>query len=124
MGDINPVKFFYSPGMAIGPVYRYNFELRNSVRLSGIYHSLSASDLDFSDPFQILRNSSFKSGFIDIAAVYEFNFSPYKTSNRKYTRSFYLSGGLGYHLVIMSNVDANNHFTVPFGLGYKFNVSK
>jgi hypothetical protein len=124
MGDINPAKFFYSPGMAIGPIYRYNFNLRNSVRLSGIYHTLQANDLDFTDPFQIQRKSSFKSSYVDVAAIYEFNFVPYKTANRKFNRSFYLSGGLGYHFVISSNVASNSHFTIPFGLGYKFNVSK
>jgi hypothetical protein len=124
MGDINPSRYFYSPGIGIGPIYRYNFDLRNSVRMSAFYHTLQANDLDFTDPFQVLRKSSFRASYFDAAAMYEFNFQPYKTSNRKFTHTFYLSGGLGYHFVITSNTSTGNHFTLPFGMGYKFNVTK
>jgi hypothetical protein len=124
MGDINPSRQFYSPALAIGPIFRYNFELRNSIRLNAIYHKLQGSDQDFSDPFRILRDASFNASFIDAAAIYEFNFVPYKTSNRKYNRTFYLSGGVGYHFVISTNTLTNNHFVIPFGLGYKFNAGK
>ncbi len=124
MGDINPSKHFYSPGLAIGPIYRYNFELRNSIRISAVYHTLKASDNDFNDPFQQLRDASFKASFIDAAAAYEFNFSPYKTTNRKYNQTFYLSAGIGYHIVISSNPYSPSHVTVPFGIGYKLNINK
>jgi hypothetical protein len=124
MGDLNPSRFFYSPGFAIGPIYRYNFNLRNSMRLSGFYHTLHASDLDFKDTFQVQRNSSFQASFVDAAAMYEFNFTPYKTTHRKFNHTFYLSVGLGYHLVITSNTTSNSHVTIPFGMGYKVNVTK
>ncbi len=124
MGDLNPSRYFYSPGIAIGPVYRYNFELRNSIRLNGFYHTLQANDLDFTDTFQILRNSSFTASFMDAALMYEFNFTPYKTAHRKFNHTFYLSGGLGYHVVIASTTSSNNHIIIPFGMGYKFNVNK
>jgi hypothetical protein len=124
MGDINPGRFLYSPGIAIGPIYRYNLNLRNSIRMSGIYHILQAKDRDFTDPFQILRNASFRASFADVAAIFEFNFLPYKTTHRKFNHSVYLSGGMGYHFVVSSNVASKNHFTIPFGIGYKLNVSK
>ena len=124
MGDINPSRQFYSPSLAIGPVYRYNFELRNSVRMSAIYHTLQGNDNDFNDPFQTLRNASFKTSYIDFAAVYEFNFLPYQTASRKYNRTIYLLGGLGYNLIVTSTAPANSLLTMPFGLGYKFNAGK
>lgn len=120
MGDINPNKHFYSPSIAIGPIYRYNFHLRNSIRVSGIYHKLSANDSDFDDPFQQLRNKSFSGSFVDMATVYEFNFAPYKTSDQKENQSLYTSVGLGYHLAF----GGENHITIPFSIGYKFNVRK
>ena len=52
MGDINTNQQFYNPSIAIGPIYRYNFNPRTSLRFSGIYHRLKASDLDFTDPYK------------------------------------------------------------------------
>ena len=79
MGDINPGQHFYSPSLAIGPMIRYNFHYRSSLRLSGIYHKLSAADIDFTDAFQQMRDASFSGSFIDFAFAYEYNFLPYKT---------------------------------------------
>ena len=124
MGDINTSKYFYSPGPAIGSFYRYNFEPRNSIRLSAVYYTLQASDLDFSDPFQVQRNASFSGNYLDAALVYEFNFLPYKTTHRKYNRTFYLSGGIGYNVVISTSTLSKSYVTVPVGMGYKVNVTK
>lgn len=124
MGDINTTRYFYSPGIVIGPIYRYNFEPRNSIRLHVFYYTLHADDRDFSDPMNMLRNASFEGNYIDAAALYEFNFLPYKTTHRKYNRTFYLSGGIGYSFVISSDVPSVNYITVPVGLGYKLNLTK
>lgn len=125
MGDLNPSKYIYFPRYAIGPIYRYNFEPRNSVRVSAIYHKLSGNTLNYGEPFVESLNTSFDATFVDASANYEINFLPYKTANRKMTQSLYLSAGLGYHFVLASTVPvAKSHFTIPFGLGYKFNVAK
>ncbi len=124
MGDINPSSHFYSPQIALGPLYRYNFNPRTSLRLTGIYHKLSADALDFSNPELISRNARFQGTYVDLAAMYEFNFIPYQTANRRMPYSLYMTGGLGYHLVLSSTVPANSHFTLPFGVGFKFNAGK
>lgn len=128
MGDINPSKHFYAPSIAIGPIYRYNFHYRSSVRLSGIYHKLRANDMDFTDPFQLARGASFSGSFVDMTAAYEFNFLPYKTANTKKNQSLYTGVGVGYHLTLSqasnSGLGGGGHFTLPFSIGYKFNVSK
>jgi hypothetical protein len=124
MGDINTSRYFYSPGVVFGPIYRYNFEPRNSIRLHAFFYTLHADDRDFSDPTNTLRDASFSGNFVDAAAIYEFNFVPYKTTHRKYNRTFYLSGGIGYNFEISSDVPSGNYFTIPFGLGYKLNVTK
>ncbi|MCF8389706.1 MAG: DUF6089 family protein [Bacteroidales bacterium] len=120
MGDLNPSKFFYAPSVAIGPIYRYNFDFRNSVRLSGIYHSLRANDLDFDNPLQQLRGENFTASFMDMTAVYEFNFIPYKTADRKKNQAVFTSVGIGYHL----SFSGENHVSIPFSAGYKFNLGK
>lgn len=124
LGDLNPSKHFYSSQIAIGPVYRYNFHPRSSVRLSGIYHRLTASDLDFNHPYQLNRGAAFTASFFDLAAMYEFNFMPYQTANRRTKYSLYMAGGAGYHFVLLSDTETENHFTIPFSLGFKFNAGK
>ena len=125
MGDLNPVKHFRAPGFAAGPFYRYNFEQRNSIRFNAIYHSLSGNSASYGDPYIESLNTSFDATFIDASANYEINFLPYKTANRKLNRSLYLTGGLGYHFILTSDVpEAKNHFFLPFGIGYKVNIGK
>jgi hypothetical protein len=122
-GDINPSLPFYSADFAAGLIYRYNFHARTSVRVSGIWHNLSANDLDFMNDIQQARAASFNSEFIDMAVSWEFNFLPYRTAFRKTKHSPYVSAGIGYNLVLSSDAGSNSHLTIPFGLGYKFNVT-
>ena len=124
LGDINPSTHFYSPKIALGPLYRYNFNPRNSLRLTGIYHGLSADARDFSNPLLIADESRFSGTYIDLASMYEFNFINYQTAKRRMPYTLYMTGGLGYHLVLGSTVPSNGHFTIPFGLGFKFNAGK
>jgi hypothetical protein len=124
LGDINPSTHFYSPQIAIGPLYRYNFNPRTSLRFTGIYHELSADAMDFTNPDLVARNARFSGTYFDFAAMYEFNFIPYQTANDRMPYTFYMTGGLGYHMVLGSTVPSKSHFTIPFGVGFKFNVGK
>ncbi len=121
MGDLNPSKHFYKSLFAIGPIYRYNFEPRNSIRISAIYNKLQGDSKGYGDVFVESLDKSFDATFLDFAAVYEFNFVPYKTANRKLNKSLYLSGGMAYNVNLSG---AQSHFSIPFGIGYKLNVAK
>jgi hypothetical protein len=94
------------------------------LRLTGIYHKLSADATDFENAELIATQASFSGTYMDVAAMYEFNFIPYKTANSKMPYSFYMTGGLGYHFILSSSVDSKSHFTIPFGVGFKFNAGK
>jgi hypothetical protein len=123
MGDLNPTMHFYSPGIAIGPIYRYNFHPRSSIRVSGIFHRLSANDLDFDEPLQVSRAASFRASFIDLAASYEFNFIPYETGSRKMKYSLYTAAGIGYNYLLSSSQPTTaGHLTIPFSIGFKVNA--
>ncbi len=124
MGDINTSRHFYRPSIAIGGLYRYNFNHRNSVRFSGTYHSLSGSDYDFSDYFRPLGPLEFDAKFVDLALNFEFNWKPYKTAHRKTKSSPYVFAGIGFGLKLSRSPDVKSHFTVPFGAGYKLNVGR
>lgn len=122
-GDINS-RPFYSPGVAVGPIYRYNFHRRTSVRLSSIYYQLSADDIHFQNEIQQLRGASFFANGLDLAAVWEHNFLQYQTAFDKTKYSPYVFAGLGFNLILSSDVNSSSHFTIPFGLGFKWNITK
>jgi len=122
MGDLNPGTHFKSPGIAVGPIFRYNFHKRSSVRASGIYHTLSAESPTFANG----AGGSFSADFMDLAVQYEFNFIPYQTGSRKLKYSLYTAAGLGYHLAFSGSSTGMstpaNHFMIPFSIGFKFNA--
>jgi hypothetical protein len=132
MGDLNPSKQFYLPGYSAGPIFRYNFEPRNSIRVSALYSKLQGNTSGYGDAYVESLNTSFNTNLVDFAANYEFNFIPYKTANRKLKQSLYLTAGLGYYIVLSTSARqlpssgflSNNHLTIPFGMGYKFNATK
>ena len=107
----------------MGAIWRYNFHSRNSVRLNAVYNTLSGNDLNFEDELRQTRAASFNNAGVDVAAAWEFNFLPYKTAFRKTKYSPYVTAGVGYNLILSSDVQSDSHFTIPFGLGFKFNIT-
>ena len=63
MGDLNPVKHFYLPAYAIGPMYRFNLDQRNSIRVSAIYDRLKGSSANYGDPYVESLNANFDAAF-------------------------------------------------------------
>lgn len=130
MGDINPGMPFYSPGISLGALYRRNFSSRYSLRFSANYVSLKGSDQDFPDREILFRNSvDFHTSLLDIASQVEFNFFPYKTTEDLWYGTPYIFGGVGYSFVLGYSaegigINAQNHLIIPFGVGYKLNVTR
>ncbi len=136
MGEINSGRHFYSPSPAFGAIVRYRFNPRHSVRLNGIYGTMKGNDLDFQDAYQQERGVSFNTSFVDLSAHFEFNFLPYKIYYRKDKWSPYITGGIGYNLVLDSEVDApsgttlinaNNsikNLILSYGGGFKLTLSR
>ena len=117
-GDINPSRIFYSPGFAVGGIFRYNINKRYAFRLSGYFTRLSGDPNDFSD---MINNITFSRAFnkyiFDAACQIEFNFLPYVPTVKKWDYTTYISGGVGYASI--SNIPV----TIPFGVGFKLNVT-
>ncbi len=124
LGDLNKGMHFSQPSIAVGPIFRYNFHPRTSLRVSGIYHDLRSSDPEYNNGL----GADFSASFIDLAATYEFNFIPYKTANRKFNYTLYTAAGIGYHYLLNADPSTaesmSSHFTIPFSLGFKFNIGK
>lgn len=116
MGDLNAAGHFAAPSLAVGPILRYNFNPRNSIRMHAFYHGLSAEATNFWDP----GVTDFDAKFVDLALNLEFNWWPYVTANRKLNHSPYVFAGIGYGLNLSDLSGVN--ITTPFGAGYKFNL--
>ena len=117
-GDINPDKLFYSPGLAVGGIFRYNLNKRYAFRLNGYFTRLSGDPNDFSNVVHdITPSRSFNRYIFDAAFLMEFNFFPYLPEVKKWDYTTYLCGGIGY--VSVSNIP----ITIPFGIGFKLNVT-
>jgi hypothetical protein len=118
MGDISshvPRPTAFPP--AIGPIYRYNFDQRNSVRAHAVFYGLGASGTIFDG-----EDVEFQSSFVDLGLDFEFNWWPYKTAWRRTKYSPYVTAGLGYSLNIAGG--SVSHLYMPFGGGLKANLGK
>ena len=124
-GDINKSKIFYAPSIATGAIVKYNFSHYLAATLKGMYGQLRASDSDFENLENQLRNESFFANVIDLSLQFEFNFLSFTSSGyiKKNRERFtpYVSLGIGANFILGSN-DFENPITIPFGLGIKYNI--
>jgi hypothetical protein len=122
MGDINPDRLLYSPRLAAGIFYRYNFHPRQSIRANIFYGGLRANDLDFNNNFQIARAASFSGSVTELALQYEFNFLPYSTIGKVWNYTPYFAAGAG--MVFINTVLYTYRPVIPFSVGFKINIHK
>ncbi|MDR1672065.1 MAG: PorT family protein [Bacteroidales bacterium] len=126
LGDINPRKQFYAPGISVGALLKHNFNEHHCLRASAYYGSFKGNDLDFKNAFQQDRQQNFSTSLIDLHIGYEFNFLPF-TFNREHPTAHtpYIFFGLGYAVILKSTVNDINsgHMTIPFGAGYKYQIN-
>ena len=126
MGDLNPSVHYAAPSFAGGPIYRYNFHDRISVRGHAFYHSLRGGDPDFAGYNPDNLPTDFQANFVNLGVDLEFNWKPYRTAQRKTVASPYVFAGLGYGLKVGGENAAHvrPHITIPFGFGYKVNLGR
>lgn len=124
IGDINPSKQFYKPGLIYSGFYKYNLHKRYSIKASSTYTRLKAKDSDFSDnDLQSERNYEFNSKIVDISIQFEHNFWPYLTTLIEEDRfSPYVFAGITGLYVLGDKSDI--YFAIPFGAGFKINLNK
>jgi hypothetical protein len=122
MGDINPKIPFYSPNYSAGITYRYNMNTRYVFKGEANYCKLTASDKDFSDPYQMDRNASFSALLYDFAFQFEFNFLPLKFVERKVYFSPFVSSGIGVSFI--KNTIVSTDVTLPAAIGIKFALGR
>jgi len=126
LGDINTSRLFYSPLPAGGLFYRYNLHPRQSLRANVLIGGLQARDLDFNNPYQTARDSSFSGNFGEGAIQFEFNFLPYSTQGRRWNYTPYIAAGVGV-AYFSTDSPGNSKPIQPvllFSIGFKVNIAK
>ncbi len=130
LGDLNPVYVFSSPRYSIGPILRYNFNNRLSLRGHAIYAKIAGADRGENENItKRLYPVSFSTNIVNVGAQFEFNFFQYESNDNPGGWTPYIFGGLGYSLMISSDVvnsgiSPNSHITLPFGVGMKLNLTR
>ncbi|MEZ5072772.1 MAG: DUF6089 family protein [Bacteroidales bacterium] len=109
LGDLSPV--VPTPTVvppAIGPILRYNINMRYALRAHAVVFSLGAVDQEFRQV-----GAEFQSSFVDLGLDFEFNWWPYKTAFKKTPYTPYVTAGLGYALDYLGG--SESHLNLPFG---------
>lgn len=121
-GEINTNKLFHSTDLSYGGSVRFIINPRYALRMNLFRTSLSAEDQSQVYAYQNQRNASFKTNLTEASILYEFNFFPFKTRNLDLSKSLYVTAGLSvFH---SSNTNKILDLSVPFGVGYKANLTK
>ena len=125
LGELNPRRHFYNPGMALGGLIKHNFTEHHCFRFHIFYGQLKGNDIESKIEYRQMRAHSFDTSLLDCHIGYEFNFMPYVINRWKTAYSPYIFGGVGYSLILSSTTDtAKSHATIPFGAGFKYRFSE
>ncbi|HBS85878.1 MAG: hypothetical protein A2W91_09015 [Bacteroidetes bacterium GWF2_38_335] len=122
LGDLNTNIHFKESKMALGAIYRHNFDYRWALRGSLIMGTLGCTDETSAYKYQLLRNADFQTAFYDFTAQMEFNFFPYKPGDAKMNNSPYVAAGFTFFMA--TDCPFPFQVAIPFGVGYKFNIAK
>lgn len=148
IGDLNS-KHLVDSRFAYGGIFRYNLSTRHSIRITGFYGNVWADDANNSDPYKFNRNLNFQSRILELAVGYEIDWFKYRISDMKYPITPYFFYQFAYARINpKTEIDGNevelrplgtegqgtgitgtkdrlyslNQFTVPLGIGVKFNL--
>ncbi len=149
MGDLVQTQIFSTPGYNFGVNYRYNINTRFAIKIAAHYGQISG-DSKFNKKTLRYKNLSFHSSILDVEAGLEINFLEYMPGSLKKRFTPYIFGGLaffrfnpkayymgkeyelqplgteGQGLTAYPNKTPYklSSFAIPFGFGFKFNISK
>ena len=133
-GDMTKIDLSKSVNPAYAAFARYNFNPRYGLRFNVLTGTIGAEgEFDTKSNSvipQVPNYWDFKKNVLDISLQFEFNFLKYIVGNKETPYSTYIFGGVGMQTYSYTNpsvVGGNNSEvspTIPFGLGFKFNLSK
>lgn len=135
MGELNPKTHVGNGvgGFTYGGIFRYNLNMRYSLKATLIRTKLSAEDEQVNFPFNQARNASFETNLTEFAGSIEFNFLPYRTGNKEHFFTPYLFVGFSIYRVDPTSIingveyegseaEAKTGLALPFGPGMKLSL--
>lgn len=124
-GDMTKTDWQKSINPAYGAFMRFNFNPRYALRFNVLNGSIGAEGNFESNPWTFNKN------VLDISLQFEFNYFKYIVGDKVTPYSTYLFGGIGiqtynYDIQYTTGQITGSEInpTIPFGLGFKFNLSK
>ncbi|TVR40190.1 MAG: hypothetical protein EA392_04440 [Cryomorphaceae bacterium] len=148
IGDLNPYTHFtHYPRFGGGAYVRTNLTDRHAVRFNFLYTSVEAHDEGDVNAWRANRNLHFRSDIIELSMLLEINFFSYEIGDRDRPYTPYVFGGLAYFRMNpqaqfndrwvelhplgtegqnrpnAQNRYALGQFAIPFGMGFKMNIS-
>lgn len=125
MGDANKTKLYQNPGLSAGVVFRYNIDLRWSVKSNFVLGKVSGDTRNSGNKFPLGNEISFSRMFYELGSQIEFNFFNYSDKfGYLGTRriSPYIFTGIGFTLGSGEKkfFDAN----IPLGIGVKYKIKE
>lgn len=133
-GDMTKTDWQKSINPAYGAFVRFNFNPRYGVRFNilnsniGAFGEFDSPNWNTVDPGY--RYPGFDKNVLDISLQFEFNYFKYIVGDKATPYSTYIFGGVGmqsysYDLQYLGLTSGSEITpTIPFGLGFKFNLSK
>lgn len=121
LGDITQVEFQESVNPAYGGFVRFNFNPRYGLRFNVLNGTIGATGIFESEPWTFGKN------VLDFSLLFEFNYLKYIVGDKATPWSTFLFWGAGvqhYQFDIKGIQGSEVVPTIPFGLGFKYNLSK
>lgn len=121
LGDMTKIDFQKSVNPAYGSFIRFNFNPRYALRFNVLNGNIGAKGEFQSDPWNFNKN------VLDISLQFEFNYMKYIVGQKETPYSTYLFAGIGMQTFkyTISGIEGSEITPdIPFGLGFKVNLSK
>lgn len=125
MGDANKTKLYQNPGLSAGIVFRYNKDLRWSVKSNFVVGKVSGDTRNSGNKFPHGQETEFSRMFYELGSQIEFNFFNYsdKFGYLGAKRlSPYIFTGIGFTLG--SGEKTFFDVNVPIGIGAKYKIKE
>lgn len=121
LGDVNKIPFLKTQA-AYGAFYRHTIDSRFDLSGSFVYTQITGSDADSKNAYYVSRNISFSHSIYELSTKVEFNFIPFIVGDKKTKYTPYSFVGLAFSYT--SNTYTKYLMSIPFGFGYKYNLTK
>lgn len=123
MGDANKTKLYQNPGLSAGVIFRYNKDLRWSVKNNFVIGKVSGDTKNMGNKFPHDQQASFSRMFYELGSQIEFNLFNYSDNfsylgTKRITPYVFTGVGITFASGEKKFLDAN----IPIGIGLKYKM--